>query len=362
MFSGLFGGGGSAKRAAQAAADKAAESRDFIKSEAERFGEYYDPYRQAGQQAIGGQQAALGDVSSRIGALDPRMEALREQQAALQPQVSEMYTLAQQQDPILAKIQSGDMEAYQRTPGYEFRREEGARAIEQSAAARGGLFSGQTGKELERYGQGVATSEYDRYISGLYNQLSAVGTQMGGRQAALGAGQQQVNAGINLLDQDFRQIAAQMGVSDAYQNLISQGLSASDAAAKLGMNAANVQGALTKGIGETYAGGMIEKDRQMKASGDYWLNQYEKAGETAATVASGGMYQGGGGGSANFAGQISNPYSSRSALPTNATGGQFQSGSLSPQYMGAQQQPWQIQNPQQQAALRTASSFNRRVA
>lgn len=365
MFSGFFGGGGSAKRAAQVAASKAAEAKKDIGIAAEKFGGYYDPYRQAGQAAIGGQEAALGDVRQRISALDPRIEALRGQQAALQPQVSEMYTLAQQQDPILAQIQSGDMEAYQRTPGYEFRREEGQRALEQSAAARGGLFSGQTGKELERYGQGVATSEYDKYMSRLYNQLGAVGTQLGGRQAALGAGQGQINAGINLLDQDYRQIAAQMGVSGAYQNLISQGLSASDAAAKLGMGAANVQGALTKGIGETYAGGMIEKDRQMKAAGDYWMNRADKAGEMVMTAMTGGMYQGGGGGgggAANFAGQVTNPYASRSALPTNASYGQPQPGALSPQYGGAQIQPWQTQAPQEQMALRTASSFNRGYA
>ena len=271
MFSSWFGGGGSAKRAAQVAASAAAKSRADIGEAAEEFGAYYDPYRQAGQAAIGGQQAALTDVTGRISAIDPRIAGLREQQAALQPQVSEMYTLAQQQDPILAQIQSGDIDAYQRTPGYEFRRQEGLRALEQSAAARGGLFSGQTGRELERYGQGVATSEYDRYMSGLYNQLGAVSTQLGGRQAALGAGQQQIAGGVSLLGQDFKQIAAQMGVSDAYQNLISQGLSAAGAAARLGMGAAGVQSGLTQEIGQTYASGMQAKAKQMSAAGDQWV-------------------------------------------------------------------------------------------
>ncbi|MFK5283483.1 hypothetical protein ACI3PL_28310, partial [Lacticaseibacillus paracasei] len=38
-------------------------------------------------------------------------------------------------------------------PGYAFRMREGQRAIESSAAARGGLLSGGTGKALVNYGQ-----------------------------------------------------------------------------------------------------------------------------------------------------------------------------------------------------------------
>lgn len=271
MFSGLFGGGGSTKRAAQAAADKAAEARGLIKSESERLGAYYEPYRQAGERAIGQQQEVSGDISGRISGLDPKIAALYEQQADLQPQVSEMYTLAQQQDPILAQLTSGDFEAYKQTPGYQFRLREGQRTLEQSAAARGGLFSGGTGKSLQRYGQEFATQEYDNYLRRLRGQLKDVGTQLAGRQTALGAGQGQINAGINLLDQDYKQIAAQMGLSGEYQNLINQGASAADAAARLGFSGANIQAGLTKGIGETYASGMQAKDAQMKGAGEQWL-------------------------------------------------------------------------------------------
>lgn len=368
MFLGWFGGGGTAKRAAQAAASKAAEARAGIGEAAEEFGAYYDPYRQAGQAAIGGQQEALTDITGRISALDPRIAGLREQQAALQPQVSEMYTLAQQQDPILAQITSRDMGAYQATPGYEFRRQEGLRAVEQSAAARGGLFSGQTGKELERYGQGVATSEYDNYMRRLYNQLGAVGTQLGGRQAALGAGQQQVRGGIELLGQDFKQIAAQMGVSDAYQNLISQGLSAANAAAKLGMGAAGVQGALTKGIGETYAAGMQAKAQEMSAASDQWGNLI------ATNYGLGQPFKSAGAGQQQFGGgQALGQPQARARTPALGGFGQAfstaygaanqpQVGVDMPQMQGPQQpgyqaQPWQNPDMQQQMARRTASSF-----
>ncbi|WP_434101507.1 hypothetical protein [Methylocaldum gracile] len=52
-------------------------------------------------------------------------------------------------------------------PGYLFRRDEGQKIVENSAAARGGLLSGQTGKALQQYGQNFASNEfgniYDRY-------------------------------------------------------------------------------------------------------------------------------------------------------------------------------------------------------
>lgn len=45
-------------------------------------------------------------------------------------------------------------------PGYAFRAAEGKKALEQSQAAKGGLFSGEAGKEMARYSQGLASQEY----------------------------------------------------------------------------------------------------------------------------------------------------------------------------------------------------------
>mgnify|MGYP001066643460 CR=1 FL=1 len=56
---------------------------------------------------------------------------------------------------------------WQTDPGYLFRLSEGQKVLENSAAARGGLLSGQTGKALQQYGQNFASNEfgniYDRY-------------------------------------------------------------------------------------------------------------------------------------------------------------------------------------------------------
>jgi hypothetical protein len=52
------------------------------------------------------------------------------------------------------------MEQFQQDPGYGFRLKEGLRALENSAAARGGLLSGNAMRGITRYGQGLASDEY----------------------------------------------------------------------------------------------------------------------------------------------------------------------------------------------------------
>ena len=48
----------------------------------------------------------------------------------------------------------------QNDPGFQFRLQQGQQALENSAAARGGLLSGGTAKALERYAQDYASNEY----------------------------------------------------------------------------------------------------------------------------------------------------------------------------------------------------------
>jgi hypothetical protein len=49
---------------------------------------------------------------------------------------------------------------YQADPGYAFRLSEGMKALDRTAAARGGLLSGSTLKGAQRYGQDLASQEY----------------------------------------------------------------------------------------------------------------------------------------------------------------------------------------------------------
>lgn len=72
---------------------------------------------------------------------------------------------------------------YTQTPGYDFRLNEGLGALEGSAAARGGLFSGNAMKSALQYGQDYATSEYDRYLARL-SGIASSGQNAAGMQGA----------------------------------------------------------------------------------------------------------------------------------------------------------------------------------
>jgi hypothetical protein len=52
------------------------------------------------------------------------------------------------------------MQQFQADPGYAFRLQEGLKALDRSAAARGGLLSGATLKGAQRYGQDLGSQEY----------------------------------------------------------------------------------------------------------------------------------------------------------------------------------------------------------
>lgn len=52
------------------------------------------------------------------------------------------------------------MQQFQADPGYQFRLQEGMKALDRTAAARGGLLSGATLRGAQRYGQDLGSQEY----------------------------------------------------------------------------------------------------------------------------------------------------------------------------------------------------------
>jgi hypothetical protein len=79
------------------------------------------------------------------------------------------------------------MEDYQQDPGYAFRLSEGMKALERSAAARGGLLSGSMLKGAQRFGQDQASEEYqnafNRYQTNRANQLNPLAGLMSAGQS-----------------------------------------------------------------------------------------------------------------------------------------------------------------------------------
>ena len=108
-------------------------------------------------------------------------------------------------------------EEAQQTPGYKFQFQQGMNALQNSAAARGGLLSTGTAKNLEQFGQGLASTNYqDAYNralaayqtnantfytnqNNLYNRLmGATGTGLSATGQFTGLQQQGANSLSNI--------------------------------------------------------------------------------------------------------------------------------------------------------------------
>jgi hypothetical protein len=92
----------------------------------------------------------------------------------------------------LNRMQSGDVMGMM-DPSYKFRLGEGMKALERSAAARGGLISGGALKAAQRYGQEFASNEFGNAYNRLASMAGIGQTATGAMSGA--AGQFGANAG-----------------------------------------------------------------------------------------------------------------------------------------------------------------------
>ena len=111
-------GSSASKKAASTQADAANRAADLQMKQFERQVELQEPWRQAGITAL-----------------------------------NKLTPLATEYTPF-------GMQQFQQDPGYAFRLQEGMKALERSAAARGGLLSGGMLKGAQQYGQDLASQEY----------------------------------------------------------------------------------------------------------------------------------------------------------------------------------------------------------
>jgi len=142
---------------------------------------------------VGSNKAAKAQKDAAKSAERAQQNALAAQTALAKPYVEAGKTaLAEYQK--LAPYQSFGMQQFQADPGYGFRMSEGMKALERSAAARGLLQSGGTLKDITRFGQNLASQEYEnafsRYLSERearmdpYRYLTGVGQAAAAGQAA----------------------------------------------------------------------------------------------------------------------------------------------------------------------------------
>jgi hypothetical protein len=121
------------------------------------------------------------------------------------------------------------MSDFQQDPGYAFRLSEGQKALDRSAAARGGLISGGAMKAATRFGQDMGSQEYanafNRYQTNRANQLQPLGNLMASGQSAASnqgsaAGQYGTNAGNLMMQGGQATAAGQLGVGNTINNAL----------------------------------------------------------------------------------------------------------------------------------------------
>lgn len=109
------------------------------------------------------------------------------------------------------------MQDFQQDPGYQFRMQEGTKALEKSAAARGGLNSGATLKALGRYSQDLASQEYgnayNRYNTDRTTRFNMLSGLAGSGQTAVG---QVGAAGQNYANQYGQNVTGAANAQAAY--------------------------------------------------------------------------------------------------------------------------------------------------
>lgn len=248
LFSGLFGGA-AAKKAAGVEQQGAQDAQNLIaKNQNQALGieqgaqttnaQNQQPFLSAGQNAVGSLSQLLQN-----GSLTP----------------------AQFQAPTAAQAEQN--------PGYQFALQQGQQALQNSAAARGGLLTGGTAEALNNYAQGSATQNYQQvynnavtqYQLGLqgqnqqYNQLAGVAglglnsaneigsvdTNLSGQQA------QTLNSGGQ---QQAQQIDAAAAAQAA--GILGSGSALSSIFGSVGSGVSGVLGALNQSSrGTSYGGG-----------------------------------------------------------------------------------------------------------
>ena len=204
----------------------------------------------AGASIIGGKQSADAAKDAAKEQRKATQATIKAQEKALERQIGLQepfrqtgvnaladYTAASQYTPF-------GMEQFQADPGYSFRMSEGLKALERSAASRGILQSGQTLKDITRFGQDAASQEYQnafqRYLTERQQKLAPLEYRIGLGQNA--ASNQGVNVGLSAENVgklttslgDIRS-AGTMARSNAYNNMLGDisGL-ATDAASAYG--------------------------------------------------------------------------------------------------------------------------------
>lgn len=142
------------------------------------------------QLKAAGRAADISTAASRE-AIDLQRQMYYEGVARQQPWLQAGQIALNKLVPEATNYQNFGMEQFKQDPGYAFRMSEGMKALENSAAARGGLLSGATMKGIQRYGQDMASQEYMNAFNRYQVEREA---RLNPLQSLAGVGQTTANA------------------------------------------------------------------------------------------------------------------------------------------------------------------------
>lgn len=160
-----------------------------------------------------------------------RMEPFR--QAGLTTQTELMRQLGLSGDANSAGygnlLKNFSQQDFQTDPGYGFRLKEGLKAIDRTAAARGNMISGAAMKAAERYGQDMASQEYQNAYNRYNNDRSTnyqmlTGQQSVGQNASnamnQASGQYAQNAGDAYMQAGNARASGYVGAANAWSGAL----------------------------------------------------------------------------------------------------------------------------------------------
>lgn len=189
----------------------------------------------AGASIIGGKQSSDAAKDAAKQQRKATQATIKAQEKALERQIGLQEPFRQTGVNALADYGTASqytpfgMEQFEADPGYSFRMSEGLKALERSAASRGILQSGQTLKDITRFGQDAASQEYQnafqRYLLERQQKLQPLEYRIGlGQAAASGqaanVGSTATNVGGLMTSLGDIRSAGTIGQSNAYNNML----------------------------------------------------------------------------------------------------------------------------------------------
>lgn len=183
---------GAAERAGETQSEAAEKAIEFQREMYQQQRADIAPWRRAGERALGTLEAGMapgGRFTQEFGISPEEQFARSTRPYEIDPyQQFQELTRPPSELPGIPATYEALTQPFEfdptQDPGYQWRSQQGREALEASAAARGGYFSGQTGQELMRFGQGLASEEYQRSFA---RDLARRQFQAGQYQRALGS-------------------------------------------------------------------------------------------------------------------------------------------------------------------------------